>query len=162
MTLFEEMRGEILPPRGRRRVVRLLDEPTKEELEKSKEREENKRQWARIKADPELRAKRRAELKAWRDANPERVKEYRIKNRNKHREAIRIYQRLWRRKNVPRREQPRGEQKHNAKLTAVAVVAMRARYAAGGVSMTALGTAFGVSYACARKVLKRMTWTHLP
>jgi hypothetical protein len=57
--------------------------------------------------------------------------------------------------------QVRGEQQHLAKLTAEKVLAMRARYAEGGVSMPMLAAQYGVSYATARSAINGETWKHL-
>lgn len=54
-----------------------------------------------------------------------------------------------------------GEQVWKAKLTADAVLAIRARYAAGGVSHLALAAEYGVAEGTVQKVLKRKTWKHL-
>lgn len=57
--------------------------------------------------------------------------------------------------------QVRGEQQHLSKLTAEKVIAMRVRYAAGGVSMPTLAREYGVNYASARSAIKGETWKHL-
>lgn len=62
---------------------------------------------------------------------------------------------------LSKERQARGERQWQAKLTVEQVLEMRARYAAGGVSLTALGRAYGVSYATARSAINGEHWRHV-
>lgn len=127
---------------------------------KAAQRKENQRAYAKLKTDPEKHAARKAKVRAWWKANPERVAEYRRRYRAT--EAYRRYQRDWRRKNRPApKGQPRGEGIASAKLTADQVRLMRARYAAGGIPIRVLAQEFGVSFTGAHKVVTRLTWRHV-
>jgi hypothetical protein len=55
----------------------------------------------------------------------------------------------------------KGELSGHAKITADDVTAIRARYAAGGISMKALGREFGVSAPSVCLIVQRKTWTHV-
>ena len=55
-----------------------------------------------------------------------------------------------------------GKLNHCTKLTDDAVRAIRARYAAGGVTLVALGREYGVASATIGKVVKRIQWRHVP
>lgn len=55
----------------------------------------------------------------------------------------------------------RGSRHYASKLSDAAVVEMRTRYAAGGISMTALGREYGVCYATARSAINGEHWRHL-
>jgi hypothetical protein len=59
---------------------------------------------------------------------------------------------------VARRGGHRGEHNPRAKLTAASVLAVRARYAAGGVTQSALAAEYGVSPAAVRDVLRGRRW----
>jgi hypothetical protein len=56
----------------------------------------------------------------------------------------------------------RGERQGGAKLTASEVVAMRQRFAAGGVSFVQLAADFGISSSHACGVVRGTFWRHLP
>jgi hypothetical protein len=56
---------------------------------------------------------------------------------------------------------PRGEERIWAKLTEDDVRAIRARYAAGGISMSALGREYGISAPNVCLIVKRKTWAHV-
>jgi hypothetical protein len=56
----------------------------------------------------------------------------------------------------------RGERNRAAKLSAAQVLALRARYAAGGVSFTTLAVEFSCSPAAVRQAVRGTTWAHLP
>lgn len=62
---------------------------------------------------------------------------------------------------LSKNRQARGERQWQAKLTADDVAAMRAKYAAGGVSMPALAAEYGVSYATARSAINGEHWKHV-
>jgi hypothetical protein len=55
----------------------------------------------------------------------------------------------------------RGEGRPAAKVTEAQVREMRARFAAGGVTQTALALDFGLSLATANKILRRKAWRHV-
>lgn len=55
----------------------------------------------------------------------------------------------------------RGEGHGNAKLTAEKVIAIRARYAAGGVSMRAVADEFGISTSRVKDLVHRTAWKHV-
>lgn len=133
----------------------------KELKRQAAQRTDNQRTYARIKANPEKLARRRAQTAEWRKANPERMREYRRKYRAT--EAYQRYQREWRRRNRWGKGpgQPRGELVGSAKLTEAKVREMRALYAAGGISIKNLGLQFGVTQHAAYKVVKRQSWKHV-
>lgn len=54
-----------------------------------------------------------------------------------------------------------GERQGHAKLTTAIVRAMRAEYAAGGVSYNTLGARYGVDHSTVYAIIKRKTWTHI-
>lgn len=56
----------------------------------------------------------------------------------------------------------KGERANAAKLTAGQVLAIRARYAAGGISHQALADAYGVARESVSDLIRRETWKHLP
>lgn len=56
----------------------------------------------------------------------------------------------------------RGEGNGQSKLTAAAVVEIRARYAAGGVTHADLAAEFGVKKAAVCHVISRRNWSHVP
>ncbi len=56
---------------------------------------------------------------------------------------------------------PAGTRNHNARLTEEAVVEIRERYAAGGISQLDLGAEFGVSEYAVWRILRRRGWTHV-
>lgn len=57
---------------------------------------------------------------------------------------------------------PRGEQNHNAKLTAKVVREIRKRYSrASGPSLRQLAREFGVGAACVRSIVIGRTWRHV-
>ena len=56
----------------------------------------------------------------------------------------------------------RGEEHGCAVLTDAQVIAMRARYAAGGVLLKRLAVEYGVHRSTVAMVVKRKTWKHLP
>jgi hypothetical protein len=55
----------------------------------------------------------------------------------------------------------RGEHRWNSRLTEDAVRALRARYAAGGVTMDVLAREYGVTNAAIRHAIRRLTWQHV-
>lgn len=55
----------------------------------------------------------------------------------------------------------KGERGHCAKLTAGQVLAIRTRYAAGGISHQALADAYGVARESVSELIRRETWKHL-
>jgi hypothetical protein len=61
----------------------------------------------------------------------------------------------------PVRAAIRGEQSHNAKLTAGAVTEIRERYAAGGISMSGLSREYGVCLSVIHSVIRRTSWAHV-
>jgi hypothetical protein len=54
-----------------------------------------------------------------------------------------------------------GEACGHAKITDADVIAIRARYAAGGISMKALGREYGISAPSVCLMVQRKTWTHI-
>jgi hypothetical protein len=60
----------------------------------------------------------------------------------------------------PERRQ-RGEANPHAKLTAVAVSEIRARYAIGGISQHALAAEYGLSQGSIGDIIRRITWAHV-
>lgn len=54
-----------------------------------------------------------------------------------------------------------GEKNHRAKLSADAVRALRAQYAAGGYTFKQLAAHYGVSVPVAHKVVQRKAWAHV-
>ncbi len=56
----------------------------------------------------------------------------------------------------------RGEELTQSKLTEAKVLAIRQRYAAGGVTLEELGDEFNVTKVCIHHVIIRKTWKHLP
>ena len=56
---------------------------------------------------------------------------------------------------------PRGEQNGRAKLTQAAVLDMRRRYAAGGISQEQLGREYGVCQSVAGRAIQGLTWKQL-
>jgi hypothetical protein len=69
-----------------------------------------------------------------------------------------------RRANVPppfSRPRVRGEKHHRAKLSEDQVRDLRARYAAGQVSLSKLAAEFDVSTSTVAKVIYRKTWSHV-
>lgn len=60
-----------------------------------------------------------------------------------------------------RRGRARGERAGGAKLTAEQVVAIRRRYAAGGVTQRTLAQEYGVSCALIAKIVQGHVWRHL-
>lgn len=54
-----------------------------------------------------------------------------------------------------------GENNPRAKVSAAAVRAMRAEYAAGGVSQRALGERYGISQGVVSKIVHGKVWTHV-
>jgi hypothetical protein len=56
---------------------------------------------------------------------------------------------------------PRGERQHSAKLTADGVRDARARYAAGGLTITAIAKQLGVAFSTAALMLRGETWKHI-
>lgn len=61
----------------------------------------------------------------------------------------------------PPRPQPPGEDHAMAKLTTAQVVAIRERYAAGGVSQRALGAEYGVGQQEISLIVRRKHWGHI-
>lgn len=57
---------------------------------------------------------------------------------------------------------PRGECAPWAKLTDAAVAEMRHRYALGGVSQQRLAREFGVSFQMVSRIVRHLSWAHLP
>jgi hypothetical protein len=57
---------------------------------------------------------------------------------------------------------PRGESLAHSKLTNDQVIKIRAIYAAGGISMKALGAQFGVSVSSVCMIVNRDIWQHIP
>ena len=57
---------------------------------------------------------------------------------------------------------PRGEKNAAAKLTEADVVAIRAAWDAGGVTLAALGARYGVAKGTINFIAKRKTWRHVP
>lgn len=57
---------------------------------------------------------------------------------------------------------PRGEANHAAKLTADGVRDIRARFAAGGVTQTALAREYGVDFRSVSQIIRRKRWQHIP
>lgn len=62
---------------------------------------------------------------------------------------------------VLKHRQAYGERHWRAKLTEEEVLAMRARYARGAISMPTLAAQSGVSYATVRSAIKGESWKHL-
>ena len=60
------------------------------------------------------------------------------------------------------RYEVRGEQQHLARLTALQVQAIRARYAKGETNKSQLAREFGVSTPTIRHLLNGRTWNHVP
>jgi len=58
--------------------------------------------------------------------------------------------------------QPRGELNGLAKLTQEQVRAMRAEYAAGGISQPALARRYGIAHGTLEAILHRRSWKHVP
>jgi DNA-binding XRE family transcriptional regulator len=56
----------------------------------------------------------------------------------------------------------RGERGYSAKLTAGQVLAIRARYAEGGISQQRLADAYGVARETVSELIRHETWKHLP
>lgn len=56
---------------------------------------------------------------------------------------------------------PQGEKNANAKLTAAKVIAMRAEYAAGGITQKQLAERYGISPALASFVISGRAWKHV-
>jgi len=56
----------------------------------------------------------------------------------------------------------RGEKNPNAKLTDEQVIALRQRYATGGVTAAQLAREYGVSQAMVGLIIHRRNWKHLP
>lgn len=56
----------------------------------------------------------------------------------------------------------RGERRHNAKTTADDVVAIRVRYAAGGITQEQLGFEYGLSRRQVSGIVNRTEWRHVP
>jgi hypothetical protein len=54
-----------------------------------------------------------------------------------------------------------GERDGSAKLTDVAVIAMREKYAAGGITQTQIAVDFGVSIGNVNRVLRGLLWPHV-
>jgi hypothetical protein len=57
---------------------------------------------------------------------------------------------------------PRGEINSNAKLTAANVIDIRARYAAGGITLKELAVEFGVTFGLIGHIVNRRSWKHIP
>jgi hypothetical protein len=57
---------------------------------------------------------------------------------------------------------PRGERNPMAKLTADAVLTIRARYAAGGTSYHRLAKEYAVGWTTIQAIISRRNWRHLP
>lgn len=55
----------------------------------------------------------------------------------------------------------RGESHHNAKLTPELVGRIRDRHAQADISYSQLGAMFGITFTCAYKIVKRLSWKHL-
>jgi uncharacterized protein YjcR len=55
-----------------------------------------------------------------------------------------------------------GENHPYAKLTESDVIAIRARYAEGGVTYKKLGEQYGVSGSAIARVVRRENWKHIP
>lgn len=62
---------------------------------------------------------------------------------------------------VEKERHARGEKNGHAKLTAVQVVEIRSRHAAGGVMQRALAAEYGVSEQTVCDILKRRRWSHV-
>lgn len=62
---------------------------------------------------------------------------------------------------VQKGRSPLGEQNGVAKLSEAGVRAIRARYAAGGVSQQALADEYGVSFSLIHAIVRRKIWKHL-
>lgn len=60
-----------------------------------------------------------------------------------------------------RKNRPRGEGHHQAKLTDEQVIAIRAEYAAGGTSLNKLAVKFNVSKRGVLNIVKGAVWKHL-
>lgn len=56
---------------------------------------------------------------------------------------------------------PRGSQLPNAKLTESQVIELRARYAAGGISMYKLADEYGLTQSTVHRIIKRYVWCHI-
>lgn len=56
---------------------------------------------------------------------------------------------------------PRGSSRPNAKLTETQIVAIRAEYASGGTSESALGQRYGVSRSAINRILRGTLWGHV-
>lgn len=55
-----------------------------------------------------------------------------------------------------------GTKHHSHKLTEAAVIAMRQRYATGGITLRELALEFSINHASARKIVERISWKHVP
>jgi hypothetical protein len=55
----------------------------------------------------------------------------------------------------------RGERTNSARLTAEQVIEIRARYSSGGVTLTALGAEYGVTFQQIHKIVRGKDWRHL-
>jgi hypothetical protein len=58
-------------------------------------------------------------------------------------------------------EKVRGEANNRSKLTNAIVIAIRTRYAAGGITKTALAVEFGISITHVCDIIRRKTWCHI-
>lgn len=56
----------------------------------------------------------------------------------------------------------RGERNGVSKLTTAAVLEIRARYAAGGITQAEIGKTYGVTKGAIKSVVNRTTWAHVP
>ena len=55
----------------------------------------------------------------------------------------------------------KGERQPQAKLTEAQVIAIRQRYAAGGISQLNLARLFGMSRSAVQLILQRKNWKHV-
>lgn len=62
---------------------------------------------------------------------------------------------------IAKGRRPRGEQKHGAKLTESNILAIRAQYAAGGVTMQRIADQFGVTNQTISEIVHRQKWSHV-
>ena len=61
-----------------------------------------------------------------------------------------------------RNKTDRGEAHGRAVLTDAKVIAMRAEYKIGNISLSSLGKKYGCSFGTAQRVINRTNWKHLP
>lgn len=175
IALADELVGAVRRGRGANARMVILngwhelaerDSLVQQRAKRLKTRRKNAKAAAKRTRSPEQVAARAEYMRAWRESHPELMKNYRAAYRKTHAAWSRKYQREWKRARYVAKGGPRrGEANPTAKLTVAKVVEMRNlfetwRQEGRREGFRALGALYGVSFASARKIVRREMWAH--